>query len=56
MGYEQQEDAVGLCGARNVKHTHTHTHSVTRDTQSGWNLGQGSNTISTHVSVANPPI
>ena len=32
--------------------THTHTHSVTRDTQGGWNLGQGSDTISTHVVVA----
>ena len=52
MGYEQREDAVGVGGAWNVKHTHTHTHSVTRDTQGGWNLGQGSDPISTHVGVA----
>ena len=52
IGYEQREDAVGVGGAWNVKHTHTHTQSVTRDTQGGWNLGQGSDTISTHVGVA----
>ena len=54
MGYEQREEAVGVEGAWNVKHTHTHTHthSVTRDTQGGWNLGQGSDSISTHVGVA----
>ena len=33
-------------------HTHTHTQSVPRDTQGGWNLGQGSDAILTHVSVA----
>ena len=27
MGYEQREDAVGVEGAWNVKHTHTHTHT-----------------------------
>ena len=32
--------------------THTHTHSVTRDTQSGWSLGRGSDPILTHVGVA----
>ena len=54
IGYEEREVAVGVGGAWNVKHTHTHTHahSVTRDTQGGWNLGQGSDTISTHVGVA----
>ena len=54
MGYEQREEAVGLGGEGYVKHTytHTHTHIVTRDTQGGWNLGQGSGTISTHVGVA----
>ena len=36
--------------------THTHTHSVTRDTQDGWRLGQGSDAILTHVSVATPLI
>ena len=34
----------------------THTHSDTRDTQHGWNLGQGSDAILTHVSVALPLI
>ena len=33
-----------------------HTHSVHRDTQGGWNLGQGSDPILTHVSVALPLI
>ena len=37
-------------------HTHTHTHSVTRDTQDEWRLGQGSDAILTHVSVALPLI
>ena len=31
---------------------HTHTHSVPHDTQGGWSVGQGSNAILTHVSVA----
>ena len=41
--------------AGNIKHTytHTHTHSVTRDTQGGWSLGQGSDSILTHEGV--PP-
>ena len=54
MGYEQREDAVGVGGAWNVNytHAHTHTHSVTRDAQGGWNLGRGSDTISTHVGEA----
>ena len=38
MGYEQLEDAVGVEGAWNIKHTHTHTQSVTRDTQGGWSF------------------
>ena len=50
----------GVGGVCNVKHTHTHTHThthrVTRDTQDGWSLGQGSNAILTHVSVALPLI
>ena len=33
-----------------------HTHSVHRDTQGGWNLGQGSDPILTHVGVALPLI
>ena len=37
-------------------HTYTHTHSVHRDTQGGWSLGQGSDTILTHVKVAPPLI
>ena len=52
MGYEQREEALGVREAGKGKHTHTHTHCVPRDTQGGWNLGQGSNTISTHVGVA----
>ena len=28
IGYEQRENAVGVGGAWNVKHTHTHTHTV----------------------------
>ena len=35
-------------------HTHTHTHSVPRDTQVAWSHGQGSDAISTHVSVDRP--
>ena len=38
------------------KHTHTHTHSVTCDTQEGWILGQGSDAVLTHVSMAHPLI
>ena len=41
-------------GACNGKHTHTHIHSVPRDTQGGWSLGQGSDAILTHVSMARP--
>ena len=44
----------GVGGADNGKHTHTHIHSVPRDTQGGWSLGQGSDTILTHVCVARP--
>ena len=52
FGYEHREDAVG--GAGNVKHTHTHTHThtVSRMTQGGWSLGQGSDAILAHVGVA----
>ena len=46
----------GVGGACNVKQKHKRTHSVLRDTQGGWNLGQGSDTILTHVSVAAPLI
>ena len=28
MGYEQRENAVGVGGAWNVKHTHTNAHTV----------------------------
>ena len=56
MGHEHREDAIGGGGMCNGKHTHTHTHSVTRDTQDGWILGQGSDAILTHVSVARPLI
>ena len=52
MGYEQREEALGVREAGKGKHTHTHTHCVPRDTEGGWNLGQGSITISTHVGVA----
>ena len=48
MGYEHREDAVGGGGACNGKHTH----SVTRDTQNGRSVGQGSDAILTHVGVA----
>ena len=37
-----------------MSNTHTHTHSVTRDTQDGWSLVQGSDAGLTHVSVAHP--
>ena len=46
----------GVGGAGNVKHTHAHTYSFPRDTQGGWSLGQGSDAILTHVSVAPPLI
>ena len=49
MGDEHMEDAVGVGGANYGKHTHTHTQSVLRDTQGGWSLGQGSDTILSHV-------
>ena len=54
MGYEHREDAVG--GAGNVKHTYTHTHSVPRDTQGGWSLMRGWDSILKRVSVAPPLI
>ena len=58
LGYEHRVDAAGGGGVCNVKQTHTHTptHRVTRDTQDGWSLGQGSDPILTHVSVALPLI
>ena len=37
-------------------YTHTHTHSVTCDTQEGWIVGQGSDAVLTHVSMAHPLI
>ena len=55
MCYEHREDAVGGGGSRQwQRHTNTHTHSVPRDTEDGWSLGQGSEAILTHVSVAHP--
>ena len=42
----------GVGEAGNGKYTHTHTQCVPRDTQDGWSIGQGSDAISTHVSVA----
>ena len=55
MGYEHQENASGCGGSRQWQtHTHTHTQSVHRHTQGGWSLGQGSDTILTHVSAAAP--
>ena len=57
MGHEHREDAVGGGGSMQCQtHTHKRTHSVLRDTQGGWNLGQGSDAILTHVSVAAPLI
>ena len=57
MGYEHREDAVGGAGSMQCQtHTRKRTHSVPRDTQGGWNLGQGSDAILTHVSVALPLI
>ena len=35
MGYEHLEDAVGVWGAGNVKHTHTHTVSPVIHTVDG---------------------
>ena len=57
MGYEHREDAVGGGGSMQCQtHTHKRIHSVPRDTQGGWNLGQGSDAILTHVSVTLPLI
>ena len=58
MCYEHREDAVGVRGAGNDKHTHTptHTHCVPRDTQGECSLVQGWDTILTHVGVAQPLI
>ena len=56
-GYEHREDAVGGGGSMQCQtHTHKCTHRVPRDTQGGCNLGQGSDAILTHVSVAAPLI
>ena len=53
MGYEHQEDAVWGGGSMQCQtHTHKRIHSVPRDTQGGWNLGEGSDANLTHVSVA----
>ena len=41
---------VGVAGNGN----HTDPHSVPRDTQDGLTLGQGSDAVLTHVSVARP--
>ena len=53
MGYEHREDGGSIQCQTN---TYTHTHSVPLDTQRGWSLGQGSDAIMTHVSVARPLI
>ena len=52
IGYEYREDALGLGGAGNDKHTHTHI--VPRDTQGGWSLEKGSDANLIHVSMARP--
>ena len=52
LGYEHREDAVGGGGPGKCQHTH----SFHRDTQGGWNHGQGSETILTHVCLAPPLI
>ena len=53
VDYEHREDAMGGGGSLQCQtHTHKRTHTVPRDTQGGWNLGQGSDAILTHVSVA----
>ena len=54
MGNEQREEALGVREAGKGKHTHIHC--VPRDTEGGRNLGQGRNTISTHVGVASHQI
>ena len=43
-------------GGAGKANTHTQTHSVPRHTQYGWSLGQGSDTILTHIGVAPPQI
>ena len=51
VGYEHREDAVVGGGSRQWQtHTHkdTHTHGFPRDTQGGWSLGQGSDSILTN--------
>ena len=58
MNFSVQTHAlVPLRGSMQWKtHTHTHTHSVTCDTQEVWILGQGSDAVLTHVSMAHPLI
>ena len=43
---------VGGAGSGKHTHTHTHTHSVPRDTQGGWRLGQGLDSILANAGVA----
>ena len=46
---------MGGGGSRQLQthtNTHTHKHSVPRETQDGCSLGQGSDAILTHVSMA----
>ena len=57
MGYKHREDAVGGGGNRQWQthtntHTYTHTHSVPSNLQGVWSVGQRSEAILTHVSVA----
>ena len=56
MGHEDREDALGVGGAGKGEHTHIYTHSVSRDAQGVWRLGEGTDAILTHVSVAPPLI
>ena len=51
MCYEHRGDDVGGGGSGQWQ---THTNSVHRDTKGAWSLGQGSDAILTHVSVARP--
>ena len=51
VGYEHRRTQWGVQEMSN-----THTHSVPRDTQGGWSLGQGSETILLNVGVAPPLI
>ena len=51
MGYEHRGDGVGGGGSGQWQ---THANRVHRDTKGEWSLGQRSDAILTHVSVARP--